>query len=210
MTIASHSSFILLADGLFPTHPFPLEQLQHADTVVCCDGASQKLLDFGRDPDFIVGDFDSISSEIKKRFPDRLIHHPDQETNDLTKGFQLCLQLGATNLTILGATGLREDHTLGNISLLYEYATALPTVRMMTDFGIFTVIDHSASIQSYPGQQISLFSIDASQCITSEGLKYPLLNRPLTNWWQGTLNESLSDTFQITLSHGSLLVFQCY
>jgi thiamine pyrophosphokinase len=210
MTTTQSYTYILLADGLFPTHPLPLRYLQQADKVVCCDGASQKLLDFGKIPDYIVGDFDSISPQIRDRFQDRLIHNPDQETNDLTKGFHFCLELGATNLTILGATGLREDHTLGNISLLADYAMKLPTVRMMTDFGVFTVISTSVTMKSYPGQQISLFALDPTQRITSDGLKYPLENRSLTNWWQGTLNESLSDSFQIELSHGNLLLFQCY
>lgn len=210
MTTATHQSYVLLADGLFPTHPLPLNSLQQADAVVCCDGAAQKLLDYGQIPDFIVGDCDSISPELKSRFYDRLIHNPDQETNDLTKGFHFCLQQGATDITILGATGLREDHTLGNISLLADYASELPSVRMMTDFGIFIVIHHATTIKSYPGQQISLFSSDPNQRITSQGLKYPLNNRTLTNWWQGTLNECLSDSFQIDLSHGSLLIFQGY
>ncbi|MBB3188327.1 thiamine diphosphokinase [Microbacter margulisiae] len=206
----SSISYVLLADGLFPSHPQALACLEKAHKIVCCDGASQKLLDFGKEPDYIVGDFDSISPEVRVRFHDRLVHSPDQETNDLTKGFRFCLGQDASNITILGATGLREDHTLGNISLLADYATYLPSIRMMTDFGIFIVVSDSKIIKSYPGQQISLFSIDPTQQITSYGLKYPLNNRPLTNWWQGTLNESLTDSFRLDISHGSLLIFQCY
>ncbi len=204
------TSYVLLADGSFPSHPQAVACLQKAETIVCCDGAAQKLLDFGREPDFIVGDFDSITPSLRSRYHERLVHIPDQETNDLTKGFRFCMQQGATHITILGATGLREDHTLGNISLLMDYAKLLPNVIMMTDFGIFTVLSRSEAIASYAGQQISLFSIDPSLKITSTGLKYPLTNLSLSNWWQGTLNESLSDHFRLDFSKGSILMFQCY
>jgi thiamine pyrophosphokinase len=204
------TSYLLLADGNFPTHPKAIACLQKAETIVCCDGAAQKLLDFGREPDFIVGDFDSVTQSLQHRFHNRLIHIPDQETNDLTKGFRFCLKQGATHITILGATGLREDHTLGNISLLMDYAQLLPSVNMMTDFGTFIVLHHSGEIESYVGQQISLFSIKPTLRITSTNLKYPLIDLPLANWWQGTLNESLSTHFCLNFSQGSILVFQCY
>lgn len=204
------TSYVLLADGSFPLHPQAIACLQKAGTIVCCDGAAQKLLDFGREPDFIVGDFDSVTLSLQSRYHERLVHIPDQETNDLTKGFRFCLQQGAKHITILGATGLREDHTLGNISLLMDYAKLLPSITMMTDFGIFTVLSHSGEIASYAGQQISLFSIDPSLKITSTGLRYPLTNLSLSNWWQGTLNESLSDQFRLDFAQGSILMFQCY
>lgn len=204
------TSYILLADGVFPSHPQALACLEKANSIVCCDGAAQKLLDFGKEPDFIVGDFDSVPPLLQSRYSERLIHIPDQETNDLTKGFHFCLQQGATQITILGATGLREDHTLGNVSLLIDYAQFLPNIIMMTDFGIFTVHSHSGEVESYAGQQISLFSIDPTVKITSTGLKYPLVDLQLSNWWQGTLNESLSDHFRLDFSTGSVLIFQCY
>ena len=45
----------------------------------------------------------------------------DQETNDLTKAVNYVKTLGFREVLILGATGRREDHTLGNISLLAQF-----------------------------------------------------------------------------------------
>ena len=47
-----------------------------------------------------------------------IVHVTEQETNDLNKAFRYCLANGWTDIVILGATGKREDHTLGNIGLL--------------------------------------------------------------------------------------------
>lgn len=45
---------------------------------------------------------------------------------------------GFRRIDILGATGKREDHTLGNISLLFDYMRQGLDVTMQTDYGSFT------------------------------------------------------------------------
>lgn len=207
---------ILLANGLFPSHPVALQPLLQAEDIVCCDGAFQKLLDFGlthlNTTDItIVGDGDSLPPDIKTRFSDRFIHIAEQETNDLTKAFHHCLSLGATDITILGATGLRDDHTLGNLSLLAQYSLQA-SVRIITDHGTFTALHTETSLPSFAGQQVSIFSLTPQVPISVSGLRYPIHHRCLDQWWHGTLNESLADTFIITphASPASILVFQTH
>jgi len=204
------SSYVILADGMFPTHPAPLDVLQHADTVVCCDGAASKLMQFGREPDFIVGDMDSLSPLLKERFADRLFSSPDQETNDLTKAVAFCKERHAKRITVLGATGLREDHTLGNIALLSDYTPLFESIEMMTDYGIFTVMTESGHLSCHKGQQISIFALNPEARLSAEGLKYPISNRTLSSWWQGTLNEALGECFSLCFSEGKWIVFRCY
>jgi thiamine pyrophosphokinase len=202
--------FVILADGRFPTHERPLDCLQNAVKIVCCDGAAAKLLAFGREPDYIVGDLDSLPSDLKVRFADRLYHMTDQETNDQTKAVLFCKQQGAQSITILGATGLREDHALGNISLLSDYAELIPDIKMMTNYGVFTVMRQSGSLPSYKGQQISIFGLDSTAKLTVENLKYPINDSALTAWWQGTLNEALNNSFSLHFDAGRWIVFRCY
>lgn len=200
---------VILADGRFPQHPIPLSCLKNAPRIICCDGAAEKLLPFGREPDGIVGDLDSLSDELKRRFAPILAHIPEQETNDLTKAVHFCTQRGWTSLTLLGATGNREDHTLGNLSLLAEYAS-IARVQLLTDYGVFTVAPPSATYESFPNQQVSLFSLSPEARITTQNLMYPLIDRSLTTWWQGTLNESQSESFAVRTDRGPLLIFRSY
>ncbi|MDR0799546.1 MAG: thiamine diphosphokinase [Dysgonamonadaceae bacterium] len=200
---------VILADGSFPKHPVPLSFLRSGRPVVCCDGAIKNLLAVGLEPDYIIGDLDSISSELKKRFASILHHNPDQETNDLTKAVHFCLKNQWTKITILGATGKREDHTLGNLSLLTEYEEIVQ-VQALTDYGVFTPQLKSVVYESYRGQQVSIFSLTNNTFLSSENLRYPLEHRALTSWWQGTLNESLSDQFNIRMDQGKLLIFREY
>ena len=75
---------VVVGNGEFPSHPFPLSVLDQAPCVVCCDGGANALVESGRLPDWIVGDGDSLSEENRIRFQDRIHRIPDQETNDQT------------------------------------------------------------------------------------------------------------------------------
>ena len=144
-----------------------------------------------------------------EKYSDIIFHNPDQETNDLTKSMQWAKQHGFTDVCILGATGLREDHTLGNISLLADYEQQGFSVKMVTDSGVFTPVNHTHCFSSFKGQQVSIFSLKPDVPIRSENLKYPF-NRPLPSWWCGTLNESLGEQFTLHFDEGKVLVYQTF
>lgn len=204
-------TYVILADGDFPKHPAAVELLRSASGIVCCDGAAEKLIANGFVPDAIVGDMDSLSTDIQKQYRDIIHRDPDQETNDLTKAFDYTLTLSPDKIYILGATGLREDHTLGNISLLTSYSekTGVP-VEMCTDYGKFLSIEGDVEISMNKGDQISLFALDPQTRIISEGLKFPLKEVIFDSWWKGTLNEASSDTVRLRINMGKVIVFQPY
>jgi thiamine pyrophosphokinase len=197
---------IILANGKFPDHPVPLGFLLNAKRVICCDGAADSLIDFGLVPYAIVGDCDSVNKKIADKYQDRLFRDNDQETNDLTKAVKWCSERGYKDIVILGATGKREDHTIGNISLLAEYA-AFMSVKMVTDAGTFIALLESCEVESEKGQQVSIFSINPDTEITSEGLKYKLNKKKLSNWWNATLNEVDGKGFTLEFNGGPVLVF---
>jgi thiamine pyrophosphokinase len=200
---------VVLANGQYPYHKVPVRYLQEAGLIVCCDGAAEKLVAHGMEPGIITGDLDSVSPELKRKYKSILVTDADQETNDLTKAVKWCVSQGINEIAILGATGLREDHTIGNISLLADYSRGIK-VTMFTDTGFFRVFDRTVTIDSFPGQQVSLFSPDPGLAVTSSGLRYPLHNLRLTSWWRGTLNEAAGDSFNLTFENGRIIVFMKY
>lgn len=200
---------VILANGAFPTHQVPLAALHEATMIVCCDGAAEKLVAHGLNPGIIIGDLDSVPLAIREKYAEIMVQDSDQETNDLTKAVNWCVNAGISQVTILGATGIREDHTLGNISLLADYSKIIDAV-MLTDTGTFRVYNGSVTIGSRPGQQVSLFSIDPTLQVTSSGLKYPLDGLTLYSWWRGTLNEAEGQFFSLEFKNGQVVVFLEY
>jgi thiamine pyrophosphokinase len=197
---------VIVADGSFPIHDIPLGYLKNANKIVCCDGSAENLVMAGYVPDAIVGDMDSLSKNLLQKFADRIFRDNNQDTNDLTKSVRWCSENGLNEIIIVGATGKREDHTIGNISLLAEYQKQV-NVIMVTDTGTFQPFLSSCRVKSLPGQQVSLFSIDPDTEITSSGLKYPLNKTKILNWWVATLNESLGNSFKIEFDTGRIIVY---
>ena len=206
----NNKHIVILAAGDFPRTEAPLAALRGADLRICCDSAAEALVAHGLEPDRIVGDLDSLSPTFRERYADRITRIAEQDDNDLTKAFHLALTLAPSRISIVGATGKREDHTLGNISLLLDYAReASCPVTMLTDYGRFEAIFDTATLPSVPGQQISIFAFDNTLTIKSAGLKYPTDQVRFDTLWKATLNEALSSSFTLTLSHpsGVLLFF---
>ena len=197
---------VILANGEYPTCPVPLTMLEEASFVACCDGAANEYISRGHTPDVIVGDGDSLSTEYHKRFSPIIHQIPDQETNDQTKAVRYLQKRGFRRIAIVGATGKREDHTLGNISLLIDYMKAGAQVTMLTDHGMFIPASGRNCFKSYPGQQISIFNFNATG-LRADGLVYPLSD--FSNWWQGTLNEATGTEFTIH-AEGDYLVYLNY
>jgi thiamine pyrophosphokinase len=187
---------VILAAGDFPEHEIPVSVLEkNRENIISCDSAADELLKRGYMPKFGIGDGDSMSPVAKNLLADRLIIESEQENNDLTKAVKFAVSLSMKKIAILGATGKREDHTLGNIGLLADYMD-IADVVMFTDYGCFFPIAGNRTIRANLGQQISFFCMDAAP-LTVRGVKWLIEDRILTRWWQGTLNEVIEKNVEI-------------
>lgn len=197
-------SYVILCNGDFPARKEVLQILMEADTLVCCDGAADRLLKY-RVPDVVIGDLDSISEKSRNILHDRIIKESEQETNDLAKAFRyVCRRIendrkrflgnDCISIKILGAAGKREDHTIGNISHLADFNMAVENMdldiklSMTTDYGVFIPMSDGITIDIPENREISIFAFDPTLKITSEGLKYPTDNVVFDMWWKATLN----------------------
>ena len=210
---------VIICDGRFPKSEYPRYLIGNADFVVCCDGAMQKFLRnseaiFGekRLPDVVVGDMDSLSPALRKKYSDIIVQIDEQEHNDQTKAFRWVLENieGIEQIYILGATGEREDHTIGNISLLMEYARMYDlgamgiNVEMVSDHATIFAVTDTFEMDCGEGRRVSIFSPDNSLRIKSEGLEWPTDDVVFDNWWKATLNKASQDHIRLEFNHKSI------
>lgn len=201
----------IIANGAFPKKKFLINELKNAPFVIVCDGAIKHIDRLNIRVDVIIGDLDSINKKLKEKYFKKIVYVPDQMSNDLSKAFYYGLNLGFDKFIILGATGKREDHTLGNISLLLLYAKSCKNIIMKSDYGEFEVVKTPCKISSVKGQQISIFCFDPHIKISSKNLKYPLKELSLPLLASATLNEALEDNFYIkTNKVCELLIYKKY
>ena len=210
---------VIVGNGQFPKKEYPLYLLERADYVVCCDGALDTYLRHfsGRNlrrPDVVVGDMDSLSKKTAERFRDIAVKIDEQETNDQSKAFHYILEHfpDVDTIHILGATGKREDHTIGNLSLLMEYAREMRrqdcgrtvSVDIVSDWSTAFAITDSCTLDVGEGRSVSIICPDNSLNIKSEGLVWPTDNVVFDNLWQTTLNRASADRISLTFSHPSI------
>lgn len=203
---------VILADGDFPSGAIARSVLDGAIHVVCCDKAVVGYIGNGYGlPDAVVGDLDSLPDEIRASLGGRLSHDPGQDDNDLAKAFRFCISRGWQDIVILGATGKREDHALGNISWLFDFCETVPGIAMITDFGVFTAIRApGGSVPTSPGMPISFFSADPRQPISVAGVEYPVDGLKFRRWWSATLNKALGDSVELSFSGDPVLVYRAF
>ena len=199
---------VIVANGEFPENPIPLDILNNANHIIACDGAADKLMKNGYNPNIIIGDLDSISSLNKEKCKDITVKVSNQSENDLRKAINYAQENNINKLSIIGASGGREDHLIGNIFSLFKYPKI--SIKIFTDNGLFRLINNSKELKSFQGQKVSIFSTDNTIKINTKGLKYNFNNATINTLFYGTLNESLKDVITFNLSHGSLLIYQSY
>ncbi len=163
---------------------------------------------YPRQPDVVLGDLDSLHEQARKAYHDRLVVLPSQQSSDLEKALVWAAEAGVTDITILGATGLRDDHTFGNLLMLWsDFGLGL---TLLTDFGAFTVVRTDREFASFEGQPVALFPENSTIRITTTGLAFDLDDQALPALHKGTSNSSRGASFSLQIAGGPVVVFQGY
>ena len=210
---------VIICDGQFPRTEYPRYLIRTADFTICCDGALMKYLRsskgiFGeeRTPDLVIGDMDTLSGTMQRKYGHIIVKESEQEHNDQTKAVRWALNHleGIDHIYILGATGKRVDHTIGNASLLMEYTRMFDlegmgvSIEMVSETGTAFAVNDTMEMDCGIGRQVSIFSPDNSLRIRSAGLEYPTDDVVFDNWWKATLNRAVQDTVKLEFSHRSM------
>ena len=182
------SSTVILAAGDFPKkNGAAWKILAAAKRVVACDSAADAYRrNFHKWPDVIIGDFDSVSRLSSRVLrPSSLIRISDQDTNDLEKAMAYCAKQGWRKPVVVGATGKREDHTLGNV-----FRALVCGCEIVTDHGRFIPVRGKATFTVAKGAAVSIFAPDPRTRMTSKGLEWPLDDVKFRNLYCATLNRA--------------------
>lgn len=190
---------VILANGEFPKkNGVQWKLLASAKRVVACDGAADVYRRrFGKSPFAVVGDMDSL-----KRRPDSAIVVPvgEQSTNDLEKAVVWCRERGLERLVVVGATGKREDHLIGNVFRALDL-----DVEIVTEFGCFIPVCGKMTIRVAKGTPISVFAPYPSTRAESKGLEWPLEGVELKNLYCATLNRAKGTRVTVSTTKKALV-----
>ena len=209
------------------------------DTLLLCGGPSEEVfclniieklqpdciigIDRGLDfcyrnqihPDYILGDFDSIDKEILDYYENQSEipvkrYKPEKDATDTRIGLELAINLGSSRVFLLGATGGRLDHYMGNLQSLTAARREGVEAWILDSRNALTVLDKPAVISRKEqfGTYISFFSMsDQVEGLTLTGFKYPLHEYTMTNFdGIGVSNEIQEETAKVEFSKGLVLM----
>ena len=104
-----------------------------------------------------------------------------------------CAKQGWKSPVIVGATGKREDHTLGNVFRALDYGC-----EIVTDTGRFVPVCGRATFRIAKGAAVSIFATDPKTRMTSKGLEWPLDGVRFKNLYCATLNRATGSRVTLT------------
>jgi len=187
---------ILILNGNLSNNKDTTSFLDKYNIIICADGAANKIIKLGIEPDYILGDLDSISAENLKKYYDKIVELKDQNYNDLHKILLWCKEKNIKYIDIIGIDGKRIDHTIGNFSIILD-CISFVDITIYTEYGTIYTINKERTFKNCYKKNISIFNSMPENKITTNGLKYELNNANLKKFYTGTLNKAIKNEIKI-------------
>jgi|GEM_PF-1170873 len=187
---------------------------ERCGTLICADGAADRLLEQGIRPDRIAGDMDSrkkkvppaSKAQLNSDQPIRIETLPDQNSSDAEKILRLLHEEGMSSGLIMGMTGGRLDHAWMNQLILHDYSRYM-LLDMVDDSSYSCFLQPGEyTLSALPGEIFSLLPMGPVNNITLIGAEYRLNKDRLDNPGRTLSNRALSAQFTLEFS-GSALVY---
>ena len=190
---------ILMCSGEF--HPMDIDR-KPQDFVIAVDGGRKDLTECGSEPDFLLGDFDSLGEEYAETVAkyrgmgeDHFRQLPVvKDDTDTLAAAKLGISRGYKEFLIYGAMGGRLDHTMANIQTMIWILRNGGRASMLDGDTRVTVIGPGVFEipEDFEGT-VSLFSLDRCLSnVTIRGMKYEVKNAAGPNDYPvGCSNETL-------------------
>lgn len=150
-TVDTRNGVTLVGGGRY-SGPDLDQALARAPVLVAADGGANGLCASGREPDYVIGDLDSLDPDLRDRLGARVVHMPEQDSTDFDK----CLsRISAPFIIGLGFDGARLDHTLAAMTSLVRHGKARVVLLCAED--ICFLAPPKISLDLDPGARVSLF-----------------------------------------------------
>lgn len=182
--------------------------------IIASDFAGYKLIRRGVRPNIVIGDLDSSKSilDLYEEYEVKVIKESSQEINDFEKALNLSIQLGNTEITVVGFSGGQTDHILNNFSILAKYSHRLK-IKLIDSYSIGCILSKNnklLNLEATIRDRISLIPMYKATLNTS-GLNWEIKHEELKfGCREGASNFAKQENIVIELLTGCLAVFHFY
>lgn len=213
-----HSKILIVSGGSIEDE-FAKEWITQyqPDFIIVADSGMEFMRRVGLKPDMIIGDFDSVKADTLDFFKEQsgIVFkelNPVKDDTDTEFAIRQAISLGAKEITILGATGTRLDHVLGNVALLGIGLQEQVAIQLVDAHNRIRMIDKSLYLTKAEqfGNFVSLLPYSGEvKHVTLKGFKYPLEAYTMGSFSSlGISNEIVEEKAEILFEEGILLVIE--
>ena len=201
------SRFVIIGGAEIRNYELIRSYFRPSDYYVYCDCGLKHQESLGVNPDLVIGDFDS---HAKPQDLHNVIVLPVvKDDTDTIFAVKEGIRRGYDDFLLVGATGGRQDHNLGNIYALLMLKNAGKSAVIVDDWSEMRIIAAGETVRVKRGWRFfSLLNIaGTARGISITGAKYELNNGEIHPDYQyGISNEVTSNESVITLAEGNLLL----
>lgn len=205
---------VIIAHGSADSGQILKKECRDADLIICADGGADYAMQSSIVPDILIGDLDSISSDVLSYFTQkdvRIEKYPvEKDYTDTEICIEKAINLGASMICIASGVGGRIDHSLGNIFLLSSMANKGIEGYIATDHEYVYICRGEISIRGHIGDIISIIPLSSTaRGLHTRGLKYSLTDGEIPfGRALGISNLMTSESCAIRISEGEILVIK--
>ena len=150
--------------------------------------------------------------EKEQKKPVILQFQPEKDETDTEIAIRTAISQGCTTIHIMGATGTRVDHMMGNIHLLGMAMEQGVDCMLLDPHNRIRMINRGLVLKKEEqyGNYVSLLPVTPKVTgVTLKGMKYPLSDYTMVSYKSlGVSNEIVEDAAEIYLKDGALLVVE--
>lgn len=187
-----------------------MRQLLRADDyAIFCDSGLRHRDGLGIAPNLIIGDFDS--HENPHMDVETIVLPREKDDTDSMHAARVAVERGFTSFLLLGMTGARLDHTLGNLSLLIWLDRQGKKAVLADDYGWMEMVSREPAAVEGDCKYFSVINFTGeAEGITIKNAKYPLERAEIGWEYQyGVSNEVLpGKTASVCTEKGSVLLLR--
>lgn len=204
----------IIANGDLDYSKEIVNRIKGAQLIISADGGARHLRALNIIPHVMIGDFDSIDAADKIFFDNQQVKTISFPSRKNHTDSELCVSWAvenhATDITLLGVTGTRLDHTLSNIFLLRKLVRKHISARVINKNNEVHMVTEYLELNGMPGDFLSLIPITENvKGITLTGLEYPLVNAAMRMGSSlGVSNSFKQTTASVRIREGVLLVIK--
>lgn len=189
------------------------------DKIIAVDAGLEAAYELGLTPDYVVGDFDTVSGLVLERYRKLPYivweqHKPEKNETDTELARSRALTLGCDKIVFLGATGGRLDHMLGNLHALYACMESGVEAYLIDRQNKVYLLDEGKTFSrtSLWGNYVSFLPYtEEVRGITLKGFRYPLQEKNIRRGQEVGLcisNELAEDTAVLIFTEGILICIE--